>query len=424
MSVSVCTRVYSDEIHAKCDGPECSNASSMKCSRCGVTRYCSKECQLKDWNRDVNPHKEACKIITRVESSTNASATTASSSALIPVKSTAVLSRIQRWDKMLDIGEKLYGEGYYAHAMQVFRKCVAEFSDIDNANNLGRTFMVIGNTHRAQGEYAKSLAFQQKALSITLKTVGPDHINVGAIYGNMATVYVEQGDHEKALDFHEKCLRIKLDALGPDHPHVGSTYINMGTACENQGDYAQAIIYFEMGLRIKMATGGPNYFEVGATYVNMGNAYQCQGDYNKALYYHEKAREITEHNFGPDHVNVGAAYGNMAISHEEQGNHAKALDFHKECLRIKLQTYGPAHPEVGLTYNNLGNFYRKRVEDHIKSKQFYESAYDIYLHAFGENHPKTKRAYEKLDLPVDIESDASSALVESCPSPKPFDIVD
>ena len=48
---------------AKCDWKDCSNIGKDKCEGCGIARYCSRECQLKDWKCAANPHKIMCKIL-------------------------------------------------------------------------------------------------------------------------------------------------------------------------------------------------------------------------------------------------------------------------------------------------------------------------------------------------------------------------
>lgn len=39
-----------------CNSDECSNKASLRCGNCKIVKYCSKQCQKKDWKR----HKTIC----------------------------------------------------------------------------------------------------------------------------------------------------------------------------------------------------------------------------------------------------------------------------------------------------------------------------------------------------------------------------
>ena len=74
--------------------------------------------------------------------------------------------------------------------------------------------------YQAQGDYARALEYNEKAVAIKLPALGPDHPSLANTYSNMALVYKAQGDYARSLEYNEKALAIDLVALGPDHPYV------------------------------------------------------------------------------------------------------------------------------------------------------------------------------------------------------------
>ena len=46
---------------------------------------------------------------------------------------------------------------------------------------------------------------------------------------NMAVIYNDMGDNQQAKEYYERALSIQLNKLGPDHVDVARTYHNMGT---------------------------------------------------------------------------------------------------------------------------------------------------------------------------------------------------
>ena len=386
----------SDDIHAKCDGPECLKPSIMKCSGCGVVRYCSKECQLNHWKNAANPHRAACKILKGVEKVTCTSLTTSA----VPRRDDA--SRKTRWVKMIEIGGKLFDEGENAKAMQVFQRCLSDFADVEDASCLGLTLLCIAKVCSEQGEYAKAIVFNEKAIRIHLHHLGPTHPDVAIAYCSMGNTYHKQGDYTNALHFHEKALCIQLQSLGPNHVDVGSTYNNMGNVYHLQGNCDKALDFFEKCLRIDQQSLGPNHPHVGNTYSNMGSVCRQQGDYIKALDFFEKGLSIKLQSVGPNHPVVAITYMNMGNLYAQQGENTKALEFHEKALGIQLQNLGTKHPSVGDTYVNMGNLYIQ-LEDMIKVKQYHEKAQDIYLSVLGENHPKTKTVRAMLEKLKEID---------------------
>ena len=62
--------------------------------------------------------------------------------------------------------------------------------------------------------------YHDRALTIMLKTFGPDHVNVAACYNRLGLVHRELGDLKQAKDYHDRALAIMLKELGSDHVNV------------------------------------------------------------------------------------------------------------------------------------------------------------------------------------------------------------
>jgi tetratricopeptide (TPR) repeat protein len=198
----------SDEMHAQCDWKECSNVGKDKCWGCGAVRYCSRECQLKDWKSAVNPHKAMCQILKRREDTSGGSSSVPKCPASLAVLNTADEARIIRWRRMIDIGDNLCEKGEYDKAIQTFQRCLSDFADVEDAECLARTFHDMAVVYWKQGDNAKSVVFHEKALAIDLKVLGAEHPNVASSYVGMANVYDDQGNYIKALELQKKALVI------------------------------------------------------------------------------------------------------------------------------------------------------------------------------------------------------------------------
>jgi tetratricopeptide (TPR) repeat protein len=81
--------------------------------------------------------------------------------------------------------------------------------------------------YRAQGDYAKALEYNGKALAIRERVLGKEHPSTAKTYNNMALVYRDQGDYTKALEYYRKANAVFLSVLGEEHPYTQDTALSI-----------------------------------------------------------------------------------------------------------------------------------------------------------------------------------------------------
>ncbi len=84
---------------------------------------------------------------------------------------------------------------------------VLELLRADIYNNLG-------NAYGDKGEYDRAIEYYNKALSIRLKTLGPEHPYVATVYENLAEAYEKKGDKKKAEEYRKKARGINVEDIG------------------------------------------------------------------------------------------------------------------------------------------------------------------------------------------------------------------
>ena len=81
----------------------------------------------------------------------------------------------------------------------------------------------MGNLHSHLGEHQQAKEYYERALSIKLNKLGPDHVDIARTYQNMGTLQYVLGEHQQAKEYYEGALSIQLSRLGSDHFHLAST---------------------------------------------------------------------------------------------------------------------------------------------------------------------------------------------------------
>lgn len=75
-------------------------------------------------------------------------------------------------------------------------------------------------TYKSKGQGKEAISFIERAIAITEKTLGTDHLNIAAFANNLADVYSITGKYKEAVALYYRAFQINKKALGPKHPEV------------------------------------------------------------------------------------------------------------------------------------------------------------------------------------------------------------
>ena len=279
---------------------------------------------------------------------------------------------------------------YYERALSIrLNKLGPDHADV------AHTYHIMGTLHRHLGDYRQAKEYYLRALSIRLNKFRPDHVAVAHTCHHMGTLHRELGDHRQAKEYYLRALSIRLNKLGPDHVVVAYTYQHMGTLHRYLCDHQQAKEYYERALSIQLNKLGPDHVDVGRTYHSMGILHRDLGDYQQAKEYYERAMSIQLNKLGPDHVDVARTYHSMGILHGDLGDHQQAKEYYERALSIQLNKLGPDHVDVAGTYHNIGILHH-HWNDFQQAKEYYERALSIRLNKLGPEHIDVAQTYQNM----------------------------
>ena len=249
----------------------------------------------------------------------------------------------------------------------------------------------LGNVHSGLGDLGQAKENYERALTIRLKKLDPDHLDVAMCYNNLGTVHSDLGDLEQAKENYERAITIYLKKLDPDHPDVAMCYINLGNIHKNLGDLERAKENYERALTIL----DPDHPGVAMCYHNLGNVHENLGDLEQAKENYERAITIYLKKLDPDHLNVAACYNNLGNVLRKLGDLEQAKGNYERALTIYLKKLYPDHFNVATCYNNLGNVHTN-LGDLEQAKQCYERALTIFLKKLDPNHLNVATCYNNL----------------------------
>ena len=140
--------------------------------------------------------------------------------------------------------------------------------------------------------YDEALLFYEKALELTKKEYGENHVDVATSYNNIASVYNSQGKYDEALELYNKALNILKSILGENHVYVAYTYNNIALVYVKQGKYEKALELYNKALDIYKSTLGENHVYVANSCFIIATILKDTGKFADSLQYLYKALEI------------------------------------------------------------------------------------------------------------------------------------
>lgn len=155
----------------------------------------------------------------------------------------------------------------YAEAQVAYRRALACYEDpLDMAVVLHN----LGALEHERGQPEAGIALAQRGLTLRQSVRGPDHVDVAADLGALATLYLSAGRLDDAEGAYLRALVLLEKALGPDHFEVSVLCGNFGLLLALQGKSMAAEKLYRRTLAGKTAVLGDDHPDLAVTLHNLG----------------------------------------------------------------------------------------------------------------------------------------------------------
>lgn len=234
-----------------------------------------------------------------------------------------------------------------------------------------------------QLDFARAEKFHQRALAITEKSLGPNHLRIASSLIRLADLYSSKGDYATAIPLLQRALEIKERTLGTNDPSTTSSLRSLAVLYDRKGDSETARALFERVLAIREKTLGLDHEDVGLALREVSTLYSDKGDYERAELLQRRALAIFE-----KAKNVGlmvASLNSLGVIYGRKGDDATSEQFFLRALKTEVESSGADSPGAGFYNLNLGSFYRQ-TKDYTKAEQYLQQALEIWEKRLGPEH--------------------------------------
>jgi tetratricopeptide (TPR) repeat protein len=255
--------------------------------------------------------------------------------------------------------------GDYANAEPLCKRSltISEKTSGTDHPDVATSLNNLAGLYQAQRDKPKAELLYKRSLVILEKALGPDHPDVARTLAGLADLYQShtfdewlkqgeqvEGNDAKAEALYKRSIAISVKALGPDHLDVARTLASLADLYDAQGDQAKAVQLYERSLAISEKALGPDHPDLIPRLGKLADLYwnkgtwnggrrSLNGDYPKAVLLRERRQAILERALGPKHPRVADGLDGLASVYELRGRltDAEELRARAEKMRASAQ---------------------------------------------------------------------------------------
>ncbi|HFU74903.1 MAG TPA: tetratricopeptide repeat protein [Arcobacter sp.] len=260
------------------------------------------------------------------------------------------------------------------------------FKEDSSKTTLSYSYNHLASFYKLKGDYDKSQLIYSKALELSKKMFGNEHLDTATSNINLAEAYRIIGHYDKAEPLYFDALKVKKKLLGEVHPSLAIIYNNLALLYTAKKNYSKADFLYQKSLSILKDTWGEAHPDTANAYHNLAFFYSNIHNYEKAEKNYLKAIELKEKTLGKEHPNTAMSYDNLATVYMSSSKHKKAKFFLDQAFTIRQKILGEEHPDIATSYHNLAYFY---MMEHKKQKAyvFIKKAVEIGKKVLPIGHP-------------------------------------
>jgi CHAT domain-containing protein/uncharacterized DUF497 family protein len=246
----------------------------------------------------------------------------------------------------------------------------------------------LGLVQRSRSDLANAEASFQRALEINEKALGEEHPQTIDSISGLGLVARSRNDFARAGPIFEKTLALTEKVFGPEHPRVVTCLTSLAAFHVDMEDFAGGQRDLERALAIAERVYEPDDMVIARLLSNLGNVYRLEGDDARGEALLERALAILEKKLGPDHPFVADTLQNLGIIARERKDYARALAVYNRALAIRERALGADHPNVAALINNIANL-QHASGDYAKELELQARVLDIAEKKVGPYHGLT-----------------------------------
>jgi len=297
------------------------------------------------------------------------------------------------------VGLYLHSHAQYDQAKGQFLKALAISEKVFGSEHLETAHCLnkLAELYHMQFELKEAKRYWERALMICESTVGTEHPDTAEILDNLGALHCVQANYTQAEDLYMRALDIREKQLGPDHKDTGQTLGNLGVLYHTQGKLEEAEILYSRAYVIAEQTYGSEHPVTADRLACLATLDHSRGKFQQAELLLKRALAIREKELGFKHPRMA---GNLVYLGEvsyDQGDYDQAVVYGQQALAIMETTLGPEHPNTAICSNLLAKIYTAQGI-YEKAAFLYQKTLSMMEKQLDVSHPITIKSLHAFAL--------------------------
>ncbi|HKA86922.1 MAG TPA: serine/threonine-protein kinase [Haliangiales bacterium] len=259
-------------------------------------------------------------------------------------------------DVLLNLAEALNADGHYRDARAPYQRALSiQLSHLGPEHpDVAWTYKMLGTLAWAEGRWAEARGHYLRAIAIIERALDPDALVMASVVNNLAVVDIRMGRVDDAVAEYRRAVDIWERKLGADNPKVAIGRHNLGDAYLRAGRLPEARAELERARAILDRAFGPDHVRLVGTLASLSELALAEGNVAAARAMSDRALAIADKGLGPDSVERAEALHASGAARLAQGDAAGAIERHRIELAVYEKASGPDSPSLCDTLVALG----------------------------------------------------------------------
>ena len=183
----------------------------------------------------------------------------------------------------------------------------------------------------------------ERSVTILKKHLGREHLSVAEALNRLAHLHEVQGDqcwmnpasgesearqhYTRAETYQEQALAIQKKLLGPNHPEVAQSLNNLAHIYTALGESKEAVPLYQQAATVWENAGELERHNLATALKNLAELYDSQRRHAEAELLYRRVLAIGEAIFGPDDPNVGPTLEKLAQIYGAMGREIEGVPY-------------------------------------------------------------------------------------------------
>ncbi|MEK6643877.1 MAG: serine/threonine-protein kinase [Planctomycetota bacterium] len=246
----------------------------------------------------------------------------------------------------------------------------------------------LGWDYRELGIYDEAETLLRRAVELSRRTLGEQHLDTMKVMENLGTLLTECGRHGDAAELFDRLRGIQESTLGPEHPATLVTLNNLALDLDWQGRSVEAEALYRRALEAQSRLLGKHHPDRLNTLSNLAACLAATSKSQEAERLYHEIIEAKSATLGPNHPETLQARMSFGDVLNRQGRLAEAESLLRDLLGIMTTALTPKHPLTISAMHNLADTVAN-LGRHEEGLALARRAFDAQVAFAGPTHPTT-----------------------------------